>query len=113
MKLTLFDTSAIAPVADAPAPARVLSGSPTSRTWNFEDDGQGLYAGVWEAMPGVWQVEYTEWEFCHIISGVSVLTAEDGTPQQVQAGDSFVIPRGFKGTWNVLETTLKHYVIKE
>jgi uncharacterized cupin superfamily protein len=29
----------------------------------------------------------------------------------VRAGDSFVIRPGFRGTWEVLETTLKDYVI--
>ena len=28
------------------------------------------------------------------------------------AGDSFVIKPGFKGTWEVLETTRKEYVIR-
>ena len=113
MKLAIFDTSTMTATADAPDQAKVISGTPTHRTWNVEDDGQGLYAGVWEATPGEWHVQYSEWEFCHIISGVSVLTSDDGTVQRVKAGDSFVIPRGYKGTWTVLETTLKHYVIKE
>ena len=113
MKLVMFDTAAIDAVDSAPDPAKVVAGSPTNRTWNIEDDGQGLYAGVWEATPGEWRIEYTEWEFCHIVSGVSVLTAEDGTAVRLAAGDSFVIPRGFKGTWRVVETTLKHYVIRE
>jgi len=113
MKLMMFDTSAMAPVVDAPDPAKVIAGAPAFRTWNLEDDGQGLYAGVWEATPGEWHVQYSEWEFCHILSGVSLLKSDDGTVQRLKAGDSFVIPRGYKGTWTVIETTLKHYVIKE
>ncbi|RZI59872.1 MAG: cupin domain-containing protein [Zymomonas sp.] len=113
MKLMMFDETSVAAVSDAPPVERVLSGEPRTRTWNLEDDGTGLYAGIWEATPGEWAVEYTEWEFCHIISGRSVLTPEEGPGQTVRAGDSFIIPRGFKGTWTVIETTVKHYVIKE
>jgi len=113
MKLMMFDQTSVAAVSDAPPAKRVLSGEPRTRTWSLEDDGAGLYAGIWEATPGEWAVEYTEWEFCHIISGHSVLTPEKGPAQMVRAGDSFVIPRGFKGTWTVIETTVKHYVIKE
>ncbi|MFM2367115.1 MAG: hypothetical protein RIR95_1723, partial [Pseudomonadota bacterium] len=32
--------------------------------------------------------------------------------QHLHAGDSFVIRPGFSGTWQVLETTLKDYVIR-
>jgi hypothetical protein len=31
----------------------------------------------------------------------------------VAAGESFVIPRGFVGTWEVVETTVKRFVIYE
>ena len=113
MKLLMFDKTKVAAVSDAPPAERVMSGDPRTRTWNLEDDGAGLYAGIWEASPGEWAVDYTEWEFCHIISGQSVLTAQNGAAQTVRAGDSFIIPRGFKGTWRVIETTVKHYVIKE
>ena len=39
--------------------------------------------------------------------------AEDGgEPATVRAGDSFVIRPGFRGTWEVIETTRKDYVIR-
>jgi uncharacterized cupin superfamily protein len=31
----------------------------------------------------------------------------------VGAGDSFVVPRGFVGTWEVVATTTKRFVIHE
>jgi uncharacterized cupin superfamily protein len=31
----------------------------------------------------------------------------------VRPGDEFVIPRGFVGTWEVVEPTLKRFVIHE
>jgi len=46
-----------------------------------------------------------------MLSGVSVVTHMDGTAMTVRAGDSFVIPRGFVGTWEVLEETTKRFVM--
>ncbi|MDP3896245.1 MAG: cupin domain-containing protein, partial [Mesorhizobium sp.] len=64
-----IDTSGV-PEEGAPAADRILSGTPTNRTWNVEE-AAGLYAGIWESTPGKWRIEYDEWEFCHILSGVS------------------------------------------
>ncbi|WP_152045636.1 cupin domain-containing protein [Aureimonas psammosilenae] len=110
--LLVLDPSSIEPEEGAPSPDRIVGGTPTNRTWNFEDDGTGLYSGIWESSPGEWRVDYTEWEFCHIASGVSVLTEDGKEPVQLKAGDSFVIRPGFRGTWRVVETTRKLYVIK-
>lgn len=104
-------TKNIQPQEDAPAPERVLAGDPRFRTWNAEER-DGLYAGIWEATPGKWRIKYDEWEFCHILSGVSIIAEEGGEARTVSAGDSFVLRPGFKGSWEVLETTRKEYVIK-
>ncbi|WP_214471742.1 cupin domain-containing protein [Mesorhizobium sp. dw_380] len=96
----------------APAPDRLISGDPKFRTWNVEERDGGLYAGIWESSPGKWRTVYDEWEFCHILSGVSVITEDGGEARTVKAGDSFVLRPGFKGSWEVLETTRKEYVIK-
>lgn len=106
-----IDIDAVAPEEGAPAPDRVLSGSPTFRTWNVEEAEGGLYAGIWEATPGKWRISYDEWEFCHILSGISVISEDGGQARTVRAGDSFVLRPGFKGSWEVLETTRKEYVI--
>ena len=100
----------VPPEQDAPAPDRVISGDPRFTTWNLEER-DGLYCGIWEATPGKWRIAYEEWEYCRILSGVSVLTEDGGTPQTYRAGDSFIIRPGFTGTWEVLETTRKDYVI--
>ena len=100
------------PEEGAPKPDRLISGAPTFRTWNVEEADGGLYAGIWEATPGKWRIEYDEWEFCHILAGVSVIAEDGGPAVTVKAGDSFVLRPGFKGSWEVLETTRKEYVIK-
>jgi uncharacterized cupin superfamily protein len=104
------DTAGV-PEEGRPDPARVISGDPRFRTWNAEER-DGLYAGIWEASPGAWRVAYDEWEFCHILSGVSVLTEDGGPPRRLEAGDAFVIRPGFTGVWEVVETTRKEYVIR-
>lgn len=107
-----IDATAIEPEAGKPAAGRLISGDPQFRTWNAEEADGGLYAGIWESTPGKWRIEYDEWEFCHILSGVSVIAEDDGETRTVRAGDSFVLRPGFKGSWEVVETTRKEYVIK-
>ncbi|MBY6048603.1 cupin domain-containing protein [Vannielia litorea] len=109
--LVPITTDGIAPEEDAPVPDRVISGAPRFRTWNVEER-DGLYAGVWEATPGKWMISYEEWEYCRILSGRSVLSEEGGEAVEVGPGDSFLLRPGFKGTWEVLETTRKDYVIR-
>jgi uncharacterized protein len=98
------------PDVERPDPEKVLAGDPVHSTWNLEDY-DGLYAGLWQSTPGKWRVAYQEWEYFRIHSGHSILTAEDGTVTDLKAGDSFIIRPGFEGTWEVVETTLKDYVI--
>lgn len=111
-KFTTFDLSKVEPEEGAPAADRLIAGSPVFRTWNIEEADGGLYAGVWEATPGKWRIVYDEWEYFHILAGHSVLTEEGGEPVHLRAGDSMVLRPGFKGTWEVVETTRKDYVIR-
>jgi len=94
------------------APEKCVRGQPQQRTWHYFTSGdEKFFAGVWEAEPGCWHIQYTENEFCQILSGRSILRDAEGREQVVRAGDSFVIPAGFRGQWDVLETTRKIYVI--
>jgi uncharacterized cupin superfamily protein len=111
-RLVAIDIAGIEPEEGAPAPDRLVSGDPRFTTWNVEEAEGGLYAGVWQSTPGTWRIVYDEWEFCHILSGVSVIAEDGGEARTVRAGDSFVIRPGFWGTWEVVETTRKEYVIR-
>jgi uncharacterized protein len=106
------DIAGVEPEEGAPAPDRLLAGDPRFTTWNVEEADGGLYAGIWQSTPGKWRIVYDEWEFCHILSGVSVIAEEGGEARTVRAGDSFVLRPGFRGTWEVVETTRKEYVIR-
>lgn len=110
MQITRILPQTVAPEQTSPAADRLISGTPEHTTWNHIDD-RGLYCGIWQSTPGAWRVIYDEWEYCRILEGVSKLTAEDGTEITVRAGDSFTIPAGFRGIWEVIETTRKDYVI--
>lgn len=109
-----FDPETLgAPEASSPPPERIVSGQPRHLTWNVETTpDEALFAGMWESSPGAWRVEYDEWEFCSIVSGVSILREDGEAPKTVQAGDSFVLRPGFRGVWEVVETTRKLYVIR-
>lgn len=107
-----IDTAGVEPETGAPAADRLLAGEPRFTTWTVDEAPGGLYAGIWEATPGKWRIAYDEWEFCRILSGVSVVTQDGGAPRTVRAGDSFILKPGFSGTWEVLETTRKDYVVR-
>jgi uncharacterized cupin superfamily protein len=94
-----------------PEAAKVITGDPVHTAWNLEER-DGLYCGIWESTPGKWRIAYEEWEYCRILSGVSVIAEDGGEAHTVRKGDSFVIRPGFAGTWEVIETTRKDYVIR-
>ncbi len=92
---------------------RVLGGKPEQNLFNqYQDPSKQMLSGTWDCTPGKWQADYSaKSEFCYIISGKVVLTDEDGVAATFVAGDSFVIPQGFMGTWEVVEKVEKYYVI--
>lgn len=100
-----------APEIDGPAPEKLIAGAPEFRTWNLEER-DGLYCGIWQATKGKWRIQYDEWEYCLFLEGYSIITEADGTEHHLHAGDRFVIRPGLSGTWEVIETTTKDYVIR-
>lgn len=103
---------ALTPSLSTPSPDRIISGSPKFRTWEIETQPGGLFAGIWESTPGKWRVEYDEWEYCRVLEGISIVCGHDLDQRRLCAGDSLIIRPGFKGTWEVLETTRKEFVIR-
>ena len=101
----------ITPEVTRPDPGKVVSGDPVHSTWSREDR-DGLYCGMWQSTPGTWAVSYSEWEYFRILQGYSLLTSADGHITQLHPGDSLIIRPGFEGTWEVVQTTLKDYVIR-
>jgi uncharacterized protein len=100
------------PDMGTPDPAILLKGRYKTKTWNhFTGEDGRLYCGIWECTPGKVEVHYTEWEFCHIISGEATLQNDEGKRWSVKRGDGFIIPAGFRGTWETVTKLRKHYVI--
>jgi len=103
--------NAVAPEISHPAPDRLIDGNPVFTTWNIEETDT-LFAGIWQSTPGKWRVIYDEWEYFTLTAGHSVITPDGGGPVVLTTGDSYIIRPGFTGTWEVVETTVKDYVIR-
>ncbi|MCR8923943.1 cupin domain-containing protein [Dasania sp. GY-MA-18] len=77
----------------------------------YEKDGISM--GTWECEPGKLRLNLAVTEFCHIIKGHWILTADSGEVTEVKAGDSFAFDKGWQGTSEVVETVRKVYTIIE
>lgn len=107
-----FDT-ATPEVSSAPI-NNPIQGSPMGTTRNFfSSPDEHFFAGIWESTAGKWPVNYTEQEFVHMLTGEAILTDASGKAEHVKAGDSFVVPAGFQGTWESLGEVRKLYAIYE
>ena len=94
------------------APDKRIVGTPQTVTYNhWTGEGERLYCGIWESTPGKVRIDYTEWEFCHFLAGEAVLTNEAGESWRLREGDGFIIPPGFRGTWETVRPVRKQYVI--
>ncbi len=93
---------------------RLISGQPMQAVANaYSDPGDAFHCGVWEGDVGAWRVHYTEHEFCHMLAGRVRIVDDEGGERIVAAGDSFVIPAGFSGIWEILEPARKLYAVYE
>lgn len=97
----------------ADLPGRVVDGDPQHQSTTFFENPAGDFiAGTWTSTPGRWHAFTDRDEFCYIISGHVRLIAADGSAQTFRTGDAFLIPDGFRGYWEVIETTTKHFAIR-
>ncbi len=103
-----------APTESAPAADRVRSGDPRQLIWNLLSSADGhFHVGEWASGVGTWEVQYSEFELCHILAGLVRVSDAGGPSRLYRAGDTFVIPSGFRGTWEVIEPCRKIYAIYE
>ncbi|MCF1426883.1 MAG: cupin domain-containing protein [Shewanella sp.] len=93
---------------------KLIKGNPEQIVNNQYSSPCGqFHSGTWQSGPGKWNVNYTEHEFCDILEGLSIIQDKTGNSLTVAAGDKFVIPAGFQGTWEVVDQCKKIYVIFE
>ena len=113
-KVIAFARSAAAPSTYRPAPERIVDGDPVqTATLVFTSSDGRFSAGTWAAERGTWRVVFTEREFCHLLEGVIVVTDEAGERTTFRAGDAFVSPAGFTGTWEIVEPAKKLFAFYE
>lgn len=112
-KIIDFKNSTVTPAVSVVDAERRISGVPEQRLQNiYASESNELMSGTWSSEAGKWSVDYSHrHEFCYLVRGHIVLTDADGEQSTFKAGDAFVIPVGFKGSWDVIEPVTKHYVI--
>jgi uncharacterized cupin superfamily protein len=96
------------------SPEKLIEGNPKQSVWmQYTDASQKFMSGIWCSEVGKWRIAYTEEEYCNILEGTSIITDHSGIAVKVTQGESFVIPSGFVGTWEVVTPTKKTFVIYE
>ena len=112
--LVFFNQAAIAVEIYHVDEEKCIEGNPQQSLWNhYSDPRDQFHSAVWQRDLGRWKVNYTEYECCQILAEISMLHGSDGSGRKLVAGDKFVIPAGFSGEWEVIETIKKIYVIFE
>ena len=114
--ITLTPKRLIADLSDkeytAIAQDRCVDGAPQGRGHlQYSNSKDNFFVGVWESTDGCWNVNYSEDEFCVILSGEAIITAADGTEFRVVDGDAFTVPAGFQGTWRTVGHVKKWYAV--
>ena len=90
-----------------------FDGSFTSSVGYRSADGKFTVA-LWESGPGVLQTDaYPHDEYCLVLAGHLVVTNRGGRREEFGPGDTFVIPKGWAGTWNMTTRFKKQYVAFE
>lgn len=107
-------SAAVDAEVSTPSADVLLAGDPKTSVANYFTDPSGqFFAGRWSSTPGKWRVRYTENELCVLTKGRVILSDNDGAMHSFGAGDAFVIPAGFSGTWETVEHCTKIYAIFE
>lgn len=98
---------------DYPRPDRLVQGNPKRSTQSLYEH-PNMNCGIWSCEIGAWNIVFsdTKQEFFNIIEGVVHLhhTATN-TFIKIQAGEAGIIPPGFIGTFEVIETVKKYFVV--
>lgn len=83
----------------------------TTKVWYQAPEGK-FVAGFWAAQPtGPIAVAYSKDEICFLLEGTARLTSADGTEATYTAGETFLIPSGFSGTWETVAPVRKFFAV--
>ncbi|SDI07292.1 cupin domain-containing protein [Alloyangia pacifica] len=112
IRLVPEGSKGLEPCAVVPAEA-LLPGSaqPVERGAIELSDGETT-GGIWEATPYAESFDnYPFHEMAHVISGRVVITPAGGEAQSFGPGDTYLMEKGFTGTFEVTETLRKFYFV--
>ncbi len=101
------------PVAVTEPHPRADRGAPlTGLDELYEQAAPAVSVGVWSCTPGSWPIENRpDTEAVVVVSGRARIEDADGQSREVGPGDVVVLPRGWSGRWEILETLQKVYVL--
>ena len=100
---------------DYPRPDRLVQGNPQRLTYSLYEHPH-MSCGIWQCEVGAWNIQFAEnkQEFFQVIEGVvRIHDAKTNSFIEVTAGHAGIIPPAFVGTFEVIETVKKYYVIVE
>jgi uncharacterized cupin superfamily protein len=60
--------------------------------------------GVWTCTPGGFTGNRSKTKVFHVLEGVCFLTNSDGSSRRIASGDTVVLPKGWSGRWDVVQT---------
>jgi uncharacterized cupin superfamily protein len=94
-------------------PAELVSGTPQQHGHMYLDDAaRGLTAGVWDCTAMHTKMgPYSVDEFMVLLEGSVTILHQDGSQLTVNAGESFVIPKGTVCSWTQAGYVRKFFVI--
>jgi len=89
-------------------------GDPQTSIRVIHTSADGLVqVGIWGCTPGGWAImDRPDTEVVHLLEGRARITDLDGTQHDLGPGDAIVLPRGWSGRWDIIETVRKLYVTR-
>ena len=93
--------------------ADLVAGDPVQRGHLYHEiEAQGYMTGVWDCTAfSTKMMPYPVDEYMYFFSGGLTMALPDGTEIPINAGDAFIIPKGFECQWIQPETVHKVFMI--
>lgn len=77
-------------------------------------EGGGIVSGIWACNAGTVEITgHPVSEVCFIVRGSVTVTDDDGRAETFEAGEGFILPRGFAGLWSNSDDFAKLFVAVE
>jgi uncharacterized cupin superfamily protein len=119
--LAAADITRIDPHASATAqaryPAAMVGNDGTAFDGSYTHLGQYVSAdgafkvALWESGPGTLVTDYyPNDEYCFVLEGTLSITNKNGSRNEFGPGETFVIPKGWAGTWHMKNHFKKQFV---